>query len=1137
MALNREYTVAPFDGANFSVWNRRVKAIFAAKELDEFLEKEADATNDTEVSKSKKAYAILLTLLDDKILSSLQKEDTAFKIWKALISTYEAKGAVNQILTRKRLATIRKSKETSMRQHIDEILKLISDLRVSGAEVSDIDSIVYILMSLPKEYESVKVALENQPNVNLTLEFVTQRLIDSEALMNDSKFVDKSSIKYPTDNVTFAAKYKKLICNFCSKKGHTSKFCRLKTSKCFSCGKAGHYKRDCPVSKTAADSGARHSAYEITFAAGTLNEDKFIIDSGATSHMCSRKEWFSSLEPASGIIKCASKSAVLQVEGIGIIRGEISNNVNLNLKDVLYVPNLNGQLLSVQKIEAAGFCVIFKKEEVFLEKENKCLLFGHRKNCGQYISDFVPHCEIALKSDIDDLWHRRCGHSCNQSLKQLGLPTISSFCEVCTRAKQCATPVGKGPRRRETVPMVMIHTDICGPIVPKTFAGEQYFMTLIDNYSRFTEVRLLKRKSDAASELKNFCQLNPSVKKIRCDNGKEYVDGEFVKFANEAGIKIDPSPPYTPCLNGVAERANRSLLEKGRAVIFESNLPKNFWGFAVLTSAYINNRMPNTSIDCHTPYYLKYNTHADLKNLRVFGCDAYTLIPNSQRKKLDDKCKKMIFIGYSTMGYRFLDPTTKHIIISKNVKFNEEKKSSNDFNYVSPNTVGSELDAENQSEESEIDIFVPSTELSEDTSEGTVRKSSREKKHPIRFPESEIYQAMLSQEETLKFDDISTLPHSEQQNWKAALDEEMESMKENDVWDLEELPMDRKAISCRWVLRKKRDGKYKARLVARGFMQKEGVDYFETFSPVISMPALRLLLIIMLNENSNVLVLDVKTAFLNGELNETIYMDQPKGYDDNTGRKCKLKKSLYGLKQAPRQWYQKFLNFVNKLGFKQLNSESCIFIRQVNSKNIFMALYVDDLLLGGSDVQEINVIVDMLSKEFKMSKSEKASEFLGIRIEFASDNLFLDQESYILRLLKKYKMLDCNPCSIPIETEATSATFEKGNHFNGPYRELVGSLLYLAYVSRPDILFAVNCLSQLQEHPTDAAWCALKKILRYLKGTAKMKINYKKCNLYDSDLSLYVDADWVSNLNDRKSVSGYLIMFCNNPILWCVNKQ
>ncbi|GBM95328.1 Retrovirus-related Pol polyprotein from transposon TNT 1-94 [Araneus ventricosus] len=209
-----------------------------------------------------------------------------------------------------------------------------------------------------------------------------------------------------------------------------------------------------------------------------------------------------------------------------------------------------------------------------------------------------------------------------------------------------------------------------------------------------------------------------------------------------------------------------------------------------------------------------------------------------------------------------------------------------------------------------------------------------------------------------------------------------------------------KSYLLRWVLRKKRDGKYKARLVPRGFMQKEGVDYLETFYPIISMPALRLLLIIMLNENSNVFVSDVKTAFLNGELNLTIYMDQPKSYDDNTGRKCKLKNSLYGLKQAPSQWYQN-LNFVNKLGFKQLNSESCIFIRQGNSKKILMALYVEDLLLGGSDVQEINAIVDLLSKEFNMSKSEKASEFLGIRIEFTSDNLFLDQESYILRLLKK----------------------------------------------------------------------------------------------------------------------------------------
>ncbi|GBN49433.1 hypothetical protein AVEN_24306-1 [Araneus ventricosus] len=165
----------------------------------------------------------------------------------------------------------------------------------------------------------------------------------------------------------------------------TSKFCRLKASECFSCGKAEHYKRDYPVSKTAADSGAKHSVYVITFAAGTVKEDKFIIEYGATSHLCSRKQWFSSLEPASGIIKYASKSAVIEIEGIGIIRGEISNNDHLNLKDVLYVPNLNGQFVSVKKIEAAGFYVIFKIEEAFFLKKKTSVYYSFTEIIMEYI--------------------------------------------------------------------------------------------------------------------------------------------------------------------------------------------------------------------------------------------------------------------------------------------------------------------------------------------------------------------------------------------------------------------------------------------------------------------------------------------------------------------------------------------------------------------------------------------------------------------------------------------------------------------------------------------------------------------------------------------------------------------------------
>lgn len=1139
MASSKEkevFSVAPFDGNGFTVWCRRVLSVFSAKELDEFLETEARADNAADILKSKKAYALILSLLNDNILASLQNEDTACKIWKKLQATYKAKGAVSQILTRKRLATIRKSKDVPMRQHIDVIMNLVGDLRISGAEVSDFDIIVYILMSLPKEYESVKVALENQQSDNLTLEFVTKRLIDSEALIFDSRNENKYS-KPIADNSAFSSARKELYCSFCKRKGHSIKFCRKKNSVCHACGKTGHFKRECfENSKKQENFNNKQASPAISFVAGVSAQDRFIIDSGATSHMSSHREWFASINPKTGTVKCASKSALLKIEGIGDICGKTVNGVQITLKDVLYVPELNGQLISVKNIEAAGLGVIFRNETVYIETKNERLEFGHLDSCGQYFSNFSPDINTALVAN-DDLWHRRLGHCGHKKLKLLNLSVNESFCDVCARAKQCAIPMGKGPRRRETKPSLMLHTDICGPIEPATSRGEKYFMTIIDDYSRFMEIRLLKRKSDIVDELKMFFKMNPTVSKIRCDNAKEYVSGELYDIARNAGVNIDPVPPYTPSLNGVAERANRSLLEKARAMIFEANLPKMFWGEAVLTAAYISNRLPNSSIDNEVPYFLKYREHPDLKNMRVFGCDAYALIPSSQRKKLDEKSMKMIFVGYTTMGYRLMNPETRRIIVSRNVKFNEESKIERNRKYISTGSDATESDDDDIGDR-ERSISIPGdNEFDAADDEDEQRKSSRAKKQPVRYPNPETYEVMFVQQETLTFDDIVNFPKEEQELWKSAMDEEMKSMKENDVWDLENLPPDKRSISCKWVLRKKRDGIYKARLVARGFMQKEGIDYVDTFSPVISMTALRLIFVTIINENLQAFTLDVKTAFLNGKLEETIYMDQPKGYDDSSGKKCRLKKSLYGLKQSPRQWYQKFLNFVMKLDFRQLDSEPCIFIRKLNGKKIILALYVDDLLISGSDIIETNIVISLLCKEFQMSKTERASEFLGIRMHFESNCLYLDQKLYIVKLLDKFKMSDCKIALTPIEPKSTPTDFQKGNVFNGPYRELVGSLLYLAYVSRPDILFAVNCLSQLQENPTDIAWCALKRILRYLKNTLDIKLVYKKSDLEMSDLCLYVDADWGSNIQDRKSVTGYFIMFSNCPIMWCCNKQ
>ena len=499
MAGSEIYGVAPFNGVNFVTWSRRVQAVFSAKELDIYLESEPDVTKPAEVIKGNKAYALMLSLLSDNILSSLQSERTAKEIWKRLHSTYESKGAVSQILIRKQLATIKKRHDVPMRQHLDNVAKLVADLRLSGAEVSDIDFIVYIFMSLPVEFENVKVALENQPTSNLTVDFVSQRLIDAEALINSNNSktrTDSRFVKTSADNAAFVSAQKELVCFHCKKKGHISKYCRNKLT-CYNCGKVGHLKRNCKLKQQPKDNDKVASS-AISFVAGNLQHCKFIVDSGATCHMSSERKWFSSFKTSTGTIQCASRSTCMQVKGVGEICGKTSTDVDITLKNVLYVPDLSGQLISVKCIESAGYSVNFKSGKVFIKNKDKYILFGYHEQNGQYICDFVPNCEVSLcvKNSDADLWHRRLGHSSNQVLKELGLPTSETFCEICAYSKQSAASVGKGPRRRETEPLKMIHTDICGKIEPPTYLGECYFMTMIDDFSRFMEVRLLKRKSD-----------------------------------------------------------------------------------------------------------------------------------------------------------------------------------------------------------------------------------------------------------------------------------------------------------------------------------------------------------------------------------------------------------------------------------------------------------------------------------------------------------------------------------------------------------------------------------------------------------------------------------------------------------------
>jgi hypothetical protein len=381
--------------------------------------------------------------------------------------------------------------------------------------------------------------------------------------------------------------------------------------------------------------------------------------------------------------------------------------------------------------------------------------------------------------------------------------------------------------------------------------------------------------------------------------------------------------------------------------------------------------------------------------------------------------------------------------------------------------------------------------------------------------------------------------------------DEMNSMKNNGVWDLVELPNGVKPIGCKWVFKTKKDSlgnieRYKARLVAKGFTQKEGIDYTETFSPVSKKDSLRVILALVAHFDLELHQMDVKTAFLNGDLEEVVYMKQPEGFSSNDGEHlvCKLKKSIYGLKQASRQWYLKFHGIISSFGFVENPMDQCIYQKVSGSKICFLILYVDDILLATNDKGFLHEVKQFLSKNFDMKDMGEASYVIGIKIhrDRTRGVLGLSQETYINKILERFRMKNCSPSVAPIVkgdkfnlSQCPKNEFEREQMKNIPYASVVGSLMYAQVCTRPDIAFAVGILGRYQSNPGMDHWKAAKKVLRYLQGTKDYMLMYRQTD--NLDVTGYSDSDFAGCVDSRKSTSGYIFMLAGGAISWRSTKQ
>lgn len=327
----------------------------------------------------------------------------------------------------------------------------------------------------------------------------------------------------------------------------------------------------------------------------------------------------------------------------------------------------------------------------------------------------------------------------------------------------------------------------------------------------------------------------------------------------------------------------------------------------------------------------------------------------------------------------------------------------------------------------------------------------------------------------------------------------------------------------------------------KGFNQRKGIDFDEIFSPVVKMSSIRVVLGLAASLNLEVEQLDVKTAFLHGDLEEEIYMEQPEGFEVK-GKEhlvCKLKKSLYGLKQAPRQWYKKFDSFMEKHGYGKTTSDHCVFIKKFSDGDyIILLLYVDDMLIVGHDTKKIQSLKKDLNKSFAMKDLGPAKQILGMRItrDRKNNKLWLSQHNYIEKVLERFNMSNCKPVSTPLAThfklnsdKCPTSEKDKEEMKKVPYASAVGSLMYAMVCTRPDIAHAVGVVSRFLSNPGKDHWQAVKWILRYLRGTSKV------CLCYGGDepvLDGYTDADMAGDLDSRKSTSGYMMTFAGGAVSW-----
>lgn len=1153
---------------NYHTW------VFAMTSLLELngLEKCILETNgETDADKIRKAKARITLNVDSAIYVHIQNAQTAADMWKMLQVLYEDKGLTRKIGLLRKLITTQLENCESMTDYVGEIIGTANKLNGIGFTINDEWLGCIMLAGLTSDFKPMIMGLESS-GAKITADLIKTKLMDTVYKKpSENALLGKSNQKYQE-----------------GKKRNNDNF------KCFNCGRRGHKANMCRNKSnpsTSKQNPKMHKETKNAFTAVYLtkqqHEDKseWYIDSGASQHMTPFENWLDESKETSINEIITANDKRLSVSRAGKVTIAL-NNREVDIKNVLCVPQLTTNLLSVSQMVKNGNRVQFDSNGCTVLDSNNKTIINVQPVDGVY-KIHAQNVKCLLTSNTTNsamTWHRRLGHINYNDLCKMrdGIVDGIKFtdggeeirsCQICMEGKQTRLPFGHSENRAENV-LDLIHSDLAGPMETLSIGGARYFLSFIDDHSRKMFIYFLKSKSEVLSKFREFkayveVQTERKIKAIRTDNGSEYCNNEFEYFLRKSGIHHQKSNTYTPQQNGIAERANRTLVERAKCMIFDAKLDKSYWAEAVNMATYVVNRSVNSMLKTQTPEEIWTGKKVDLKNLRIFGSPIMVHIPKEKRTKWDRKSQRMLFVGYSddTKGYRCIEPITKKFQISRDVKFIENDNTSK---VEMAENLDSVRDHANTSSEVEIDIKSDQEENKENLSHMTDEEeysdetdsdSTFDPKVPItpveqprrttRIPKPKnlsdyvTYSARTNEtnDDPTTFEEA--IGRNDSDRWKIAMDNEIQSLAENNTWELVDKPYNKKTIKCKWVFKTKYNTKgniirHKARLVAKGCSQKYGIDYKETYSPVVRYSSIRYLIALAVKLGLKIDQMDAVTAFLQGELFEEIYMEQPEGYIENSNKVCKLKRPIYGLKQSSREWNKKLTSKLKSFGLLKSRADPCVYFTK--DKSLIVAVYVDDLLIFWKDEELKNKLKSSLNTWFKMKDMGKATNCVGINISYTEDGISLDQTKYIEDILQKFNMAECKPVKTPSDTNqklsvnmCPKTENEIREMANVPYQEAVGSLLYLVQGTRPDLAFAVNDVSRYNNNYGKAHWKAVKRIFRYLKGTAEQKLCYSKTS--ENKLIGYCDADWASDVDKRRSCTGYMFKMCGGAISWASKRQ